>query len=147
MRKYGNNTKNKPKSETIVRSQSPACGATTGGDGDTMIVDKVDSGFLTAKFVHENRLTALTVIGEGEMVSFEREGGKSIQRIALPIDFGNRRNGDPDKWTLNNKSRNAMIDLFGNDTTKWVGKKVEIKLEGSGEYEHITVDTMRTQPS
>ena len=53
--------------------------------------------------------------------------------------------GDPEKWVLNNKSRNVLIDIFGNDTKDWVNKDVEIAISGDGEYQHIVVDTLRTK--
>lgn len=110
-----------------------------------MMVEKVDTGnFLTAQFVRDNRLTSLIIKDEGKMVTFDLKC-KTVEKISLTVDYRGRRSGDPDGWTLNNKSRNALIDIFGPDTAKWVGKEVEIKLEGSGEYEHVMVDTMRTK--
>ena len=110
-----------------------------------MLVEKVEIGnFLTAGFVRERRVTTLRVTDAGTMVTFEQKG-RSVEKISLGIEYEGMKGEDPNTWTLNNKSRNALIDIFGNDTAKWVGRVVEINLDGSGEYEHITVDTMRTR--
>ena len=36
------------------------------------------------------------------------------------------------KWQMNNTTRNFMIDKYGSDTRKWVGKKVEVAIKQSG---------------
>ena len=110
-----------------------------------MMLEKVAIGdHITAKFVKDRRITVLTIKNEGEYVTFEANG-KSVERVSVDIDYQGRNDGDPGTWTLNNKSRNALIDVFGPDSSKWIGRQVEIKLDGVGEYEHITVDTMRTR--
>ena len=109
-----------------------------------MMLEKVATGdHVTAQFVKDRRITVLTIQSEGKFVTFETNG-KSVERVSLDVDYQGRADGDPNTWTLNNKSRNALIDTFGPDSTKWVGRQVEIKLDGVGEYEHIMVDTMRT---
>ncbi len=111
-----------------------------------MIIEKVETGnFLTAGFVREKRLTTLRIMDEGQMVKFEQNGKGEVEKISLGVEYQNMQAGDPTTWTLNNKSRNTLIDIFGSDTSKWVGRIVEIKLEGTGEFEHLMVDTMRTK--
>ena len=127
--------------------ECPSAGYSTVGGGDEkgMLVEPVPIGnHLTAKFVQENRITAITITNEGEYVKFE-QNGKEVEKISLGIEFNGRRSDDPATWTLNNKSRNALITIFGKDTADWIGKTVELKIEGMGEYTHITVDTLRTK--
>ncbi len=99
---------------------------------------------LTAKFVQENRITAITITSEGEYVKFD-QNGKEVEKISLGIEYGGQRSDDPKNWSLNNKSRNALIQIFGEDTAQWIGKTVELKIEGAGEYTHVMVDTLRTK--
>ena len=109
------------------------------------MLEKVATGdHIKAQFVKDKRITTITIRSEGKFVTFEANG-KSVERLSFDIDYQGRTDADPSTWTLNNKSRNALIDAFGPDSTKWVGRQVEIKLDGAGEYEHITVDTMRTR--
>lgn len=97
--------------------------------------------------VVEKKLTSLTITDEGEMRTYEgeKEEDKSTTKLVIGISYEGQRKGDPDRWSMNNKSRNALIEIFGDDTADWVGKEPEIQLEGTGEYRHIVVDTLRTK--
>lgn len=111
-----------------------------------MLVEKVkDGSYITREFVEERQITLFTIENEGEIVTFEREKGGSVEKISLGVSYEDQRDDDPKTWTMNNKSRNAIIDLFGSETKNWVGRKVEIKIEGSKEYRHIAVDMIRTR--
>ena len=111
-----------------------------------MLVEKVEIGnFLTAQFVREQRLTELKIADGGKMIKFDAKDRGEVEKISLGIDYRGKRTGDPDAWALNNKSRNSLIDIFGMDTSRWVGRVVGIKLEGSGEYEYILVDVEGTR--
>ena len=33
------------------------------------------------------------------------------------------------KWSINNTSKDVLIDAFGADTTEWIGKKIEVHTE------------------
>jgi len=46
----------------------------------------------------------------------------------------------PSTWSMNKKSRNALIDKFGNDTEKWIGKKVPIETSITEKGRAIYVD-------
>ena len=116
-----------------------------------MKVEKGNTGGLniTAKLVKDKSITTLKILGEGEMKSFTNEDkatGKNVttEKIALPVEFNGQGPEDPKTWVLNNKSLNALIDIFGAETSTWVGKLVQIQLSGDGDYRHITVDTLRT---
>ena len=36
------------------------------------------------------------------------------------------------KWQMNNTTRNWMIDEYGTDTKKWIGKSIDIAIKQSG---------------
>ena len=61
----------------------------------------------------------------------------------ITYDGFSENKGMPDTWTLNSKSKNALIDAWGDETDDWKDKAIPITLNGDGEYRHITVDTLR----
>ena len=81
------------------------------------------------------------------MVTYEpkKDGETASTKLVLGVSYEGQGKEDPQKWSLNNKSRNALIDIWEDDTANWVGKTVEIALSGDGEYKHIIVDTLRTK--
>lgn len=117
--------------------------------GDSMKVEKGNTGGNTLKVadVVEKKITSLKITDEGEMRTYEaeKEGDKSSTKLVIGVLYEGMTDTDPHQWSMNNKSRNALIDIWGDDTTEWVGKTVEIQLEGTGEYRHITVDSLRTK--
>ena len=102
---------------------------------------------MSAEFVEDRNLTAIRIVDEGEIVEFEQKNGKMERKPCVGIVYADMQPGDPTKWTLNNKSRNALIDIFGKETRKWINQVVEITLAGEDKYRHITVDRMRTKPA
>ncbi len=117
--------------------------------GDRMKVEKGNTGGNTIKveFVHEKKITSLKIKDEGEMVTYEakKEGDSASTKLVIGVAYDGQGDGDPNKWSMNNKSRNALIDIWGDDTADWVGKIAEISTSGDGEFKHIVVDTLRTK--
>jgi len=117
--------------------------------GDRMKVEKGNTGGnnLKVEFVEERKLIQLKILDEGRMETYEpqKEGEKSSTKLVCGVSYDGQKTGDPTDWSMNNKSRNALIDIFGDDTAAWVGKEVEITLEGTGEFKHIMVDVLRTK--
>ncbi len=117
--------------------------------GDRMKVEKGSTGGnnLKVDFVIEKKITSLKITDEGEMVTYQpkTESEKPSTKLVIGVNYDGKKDGDPDKWSLNNKSRNALIDIWGDDTSDWVGKTAEISISGEGEYKHIVVDTLRTK--
>jgi len=117
--------------------------------GDSMKVEKGNTGGNTLKVadVVEKKITSLKITDEGVMRTYEgeKEGDKSTTKLVIGVTYDDQREGDPTFWSMNNKSRNALIDIWGDDTADWVGKTAEISISGDGEYKHIVVDTLRTK--
>ena len=118
------------------------------GGGESMKIERGNTGGdnLKVDFVLSNRISQLTIVDQGEMVTYEPKnvGDKPVTKLIVGIEYQGQKQGDPSKWSMNNKSRNALIDIFGDETSKWVGKKIDIAISGDGEYQHIVVDTLRT---
>lgn len=65
----------------------------------------------------------LTFADEGEEVEKEFQGKKKVQlqiSVTLP-------SGDDKKAGLNGTSRNNMIEAYGADTARWVGKQARVE--------------------
>lgn len=116
-----------------------------------MEVEKVSEGgdYLKAAFIKEHRITELKIDDARsiEMVEFEdkKNPGKKQTKIQCHVVYNNQGKEDPSTWTMNNKSRNALIDAWGNNTDDWVNKTIPITLGGEGEMMHILVDSMRIE--
>lgn len=114
-----------------------------------MKVEKGNTGGNTIKveFVHDKKITSLKIKDEGDMVTYEakKEGDSASTKLVIGVAYDGQGDGDPNKWSMNNKSRNALIDIWGDDTADWVGKTAEISTSGDGEFKHIVVDTLRTK--
>ena len=115
-----------------------------------MQVEKVAEGgnYLKPKFVKENKITELQITDARtiQIVEFEGRDGKApTQKVQCDVTYKGQGKEDPSTWTMNNKSRNALIDAWGSDTDAWVNKAIPITMGGSGEMEHILVDSMRIE--
>ena len=115
-----------------------------------MKVEKVNEAgdFLKAKFVVDHKITELKITDARtiEIITFEAKDGKPAQKkIQCEVSFNGQGKEDPFKWTMNNKSRNALIDAWGEDTDEWVNKKIPITIAGEGEMTHILVDKLRIE--
>ncbi len=119
----------------------------TGGDSMQVKKGAVGGSNLKASFVEERKITSLKITNEGEYVTYKprNDGEKETTKLVLGVEYDGITSSDPNKWSMNNKSMNALIDKWGDDTAVWVGKAVEINIAGEKEYRHIVVDEMRTK--
>lgn len=120
--------------------------------GEQMKVEQVATGgeFLKASFVKTNKIVELKIMNKDdfERVTFEgKDGKKSQTKLQAKVIYNNYKPGSdmPNKWTMNGKSQNALIEAWGDDTDNWVGKKIPITIAGEGEMQHILVDSMRIE--
>ena len=86
-----------------------------------MIVEK--SGmYLNGEFVKQNSVTKIKILNEPKTVA--TEFGEKLQCDAECNDSAKSTR----KWSINNTSKNALIDLYGKDTKKWIDQTVDIDL-------------------
>ena len=121
-----------------------------GGDRMTKVERKSEGGnYLKHKFVTEEGITALKIENAGNDVEFTNTNKKgeevTVHKWQLDVSYDGQKEGYPNVWTMNNTSFNACIDLFGDETEKWIGKIVENTIGGEGEMKHIKVDTVRSK--
>ncbi len=112
-----------------------------------MQVEKQQGKNVKASFVEDKGISILTIKDEGELITYDaqKDGGDPVTKLVVGVTFDGQSKNDPKKWSMNAKSQNALIDKWGTNTEKWIGKDVEIKTEGEGEFKHISVDTLRTK--
>ena len=104
------------------------------------------SDYLKADFAESREITSVVIIGEGkvEQSTFENE---TKTRIVVPIRYDDQRVGDPTLWSLNPKSANVLSELFGDDSSNWTDKVVDITFAGEDKMRHILADKTRTKKS
>ena len=105
------------------------------------------SDYLKPDFVEDREITSVVITGEGkvEQSTFDNE---TKTRIVVPIRYeGMRNQGDPVQWTLNPKSAKILSELFGEDSSNWTGKTIEITVAGEDKMRHILADKARTRKS
>jgi len=108
-------------------------------------------GYLKAPYIIEHKITELKILGDAEEVTFtgKNKAGEEeeMTKVQLTVSYeGYEDKKDmPNKWTLNNTALAALIDIWDDDTDKWVGKIASITIGGEGEMKHIKVDTLRTK--
>jgi hypothetical protein len=115
-----------------------------------MKVTKTAEGgnYLKASFVKEHKITEVQIPDAREIteVTFEgRDGKPDTTKLQVPVMYNGQGKEDPSTWTLNNKSKNALVDAFGEDTDDWINKKIPITIGGQGDMTHILVDTLRIE--
>lgn len=115
-----------------------------------MNAEKVSMGkdILKASFVKERKITELQIVDARsveEVVFPGKDGKKDSKKIDCLVSYKGQEDNDPKWWRINSPSRNSLIDAWGSNTDDWVMKPIPITLNGSGEMEHILVDSMRIE--
>ena len=98
-----------------------------------MQIEKVQTGgipYLNKKIVNDGGVKVVTIKTVPELVDTEYEGKKS-QKLQCTCDTGLL---DPVSvlWQMNATTQNFLIDLFGKETEKWVGKEVQLAVKQAG---------------
>lgn len=91
--------------------------------------------YLKGEFVKEKGITFLTISTEPRDVD-----GVYGVKLVCDVTYDGYIQGNPHIWTLNQTSRNALIDKYGNDTAKMVGKKIPIETSITEKGRAIFVD-------
>ncbi len=113
-----------------------------------MIAEPVETGANHLKVSHVKAKKILELkIDDARSVKtvvFKGKDGKpDTEKIEAHITYKGITEDDPDTWTINNKSRNILINTWGKNTDNWINKTIPITVAGEGEMQHILVDAMR----
>lgn len=98
-----------------------------------MEITKVETGgvpYLKKATVQDNGVKLLTVKSEPKLVETEYEGKKSTKLECICTT--NVLDPQEVKWQMNATTQNFLIDKFGNQTSTWIGKEIEITIKQSG---------------
>ena len=99
------------------------------------IIDKQVGNYLKGEYVKEKGITKLKITSEAVDVN-----GDFGRKLECEVTYDGQTQESPNKWTLNKRSRNALIDKFGPDTTKWIGNVVPIETSLTEKGRAIYVD-------
>lgn len=112
-----------------------------------MNAEKQGSGgkFLKVDYVKENKISELKIVSEVTTVEFDSKtkGEDPVVKYQAEVTYDGIKDGDPNIWTLNHPSSNALIDTWGEDTEEWMNKAIPLVLAGEGDYLHFKVDELR----
>lgn len=64
-----------------------------------------------------------TILSEGNIVEKEFEKGKKKVVLELDVEINKKRY----TWTLNKTTLRKIINKWGDETKKWIGKKIKLK--------------------
>jgi len=78
--------------------------------------------YLSGEFCKKNQVTKVKIIDEAKMA--QTDFGEKLQCLVQCNDPGKSTR----KWSINNTSKNFLIDKFSKDTTAWIGKELPIEL-------------------
>lgn len=102
---------------------------------ETVVIKKQVGDYLNGVFVKEKGISKIKIQTEPIEVT-----GVFGEKLECKISFEGQTEKSPHKWTMNKKSRNILIDKFGNDTMKWVGKIIPIETAQTEKGRAIYVD-------
>lgn len=118
--------------------------------GDRMKIPRGNTGgnYISVEDAEKRGITSFKILDEGELDTYtpkEGEPGKPTTRLVVEVSFDGQKSTDAKHWKMNDKCRNALIDLWTDETEKWIGKIVEITFAGEEKFRHIAVDMLRTK--
>ena len=65
----------------------------------------------------------ITITDEAKEIKFKDDKDKEYSKFQCNVQLAD---GDMRLWTMNNKSRNVLMRIYGSDTKDWIGKSVEL---------------------
>lgn len=90
----------------------------------------------------EKSITKLKILTEAKDV--DSDFGAKLE---CKVSYDGMKKDSPDNWSLNKKSRNALIDHFGPDTKDWIGFTIPIETAITEKGRAIYVDIVELQKS
>lgn len=91
--------------------------------GVSLLVEIEKAGeYLNGDFCKKNNVTKIKILTEPDFV--DTEFGEKLQCMAECNDKAKSKR----KWSINNTSRNSLIELYGKNTKLWIGKEIDLDL-------------------
>lgn len=109
--------------------------------------EKTESKFFKGQTAYENGITEIIFVTEPDYVeaTFTVDGkDKTTKRLEGEINYEGYSEGKPNVLSLNDTSANILIDVLGDDTKQWMGKKIPINASlGNNKKYQLLVDGVR----
>ena len=84
-----------------------------------MVLVKKSKNFLDGEYIKEKKKEKIVIVDE-PILSETKYGEKLQCRVSV--------NGEEFLWTMNNTSKDILIDVFGDDTKEWIKKEIPIEV-------------------
>lgn len=81
--------------------------------------------YLTSAEVNKLKDKTLTIMKPGVYKEMKQNDGTEAKKLVLPIKLSNGKVRD---WIPNKTSLKKLIELYDDDTDKWVGKSAEFEI-------------------
>lgn len=70
------------------------------------------------------------ILSEGSMEKKKNRNNEEFEMLNLPVEV----DGKTKDWTPNQSCGQKLVDSYGNDTKKWVGKKLKAEIVAFQSY-------------
>lgn len=107
---------------------------------DIGVIEKQVGEYLKGDYVKEKGITKLKILTEPKDVD-----GDFGEKLECQVSYEGQTAKAPRTWTLNKKSRNILIDFFGDNTVNWINKIVPIETAQTEKGRAIYVDLTELQ--
>ena len=81
--------------------------------------------YLTSSEVTKLADKSFTIVKPGQYKGMKQNDGEEVKKLVLPIKLSNEKVRD---WIPNKTSIKRLIELYDDDTDKWIGKKATFEI-------------------
>ena len=81
--------------------------------------------YLTAAEINKLPDKSFTIMKAGSYKEMPQQGGEDVKKLVLPIKLSNGKVRD---WIPNKTSLKKLIELYDDDTEKWLGKNATFEI-------------------
>lgn len=81
--------------------------------------------YLTSSEVTKLADKSFTIVKPGQYKPMKQNDGEEMKKLVLPIKLSNDKIRD---WIPNKTSIKRLIELYDDDTDKWIGKKATFEI-------------------
>ena len=90
--------------------------------------------YLNGEFVKTNAVTEVVITTKPELVTkqYPKENGEveTKEQVECMVRCNDAKKSDV-KWTMNNTTRNSIVDVLGTDESAWLAKPIPITVNSN----------------
>lgn len=115
------------------------------------VKQETQSDYLKPKQIKEKQVSRVVILDEFKFIESEFEDKNTHEKTKKSMYTGKVSvqvpNGQPEEktWAMNKTSSNSVIDVLGNDTTKWIGCIIRVIISSIAGNDSIVVDEIGTR--